>query len=178
MEGSCPLIKNILILDSEGKRIAVKYYSDDWPTQASQLAFEKSIFTKTQRTNAKGEAEIIMFDNVISVFKFISDLHFYVTGSQDENELILVTVLQSLCDAIAVLLRNTVEKRSVLENLDLVLLTLDEVVDGGVILESEANVIANRVTMRGADNDIPLSEQTFTQAFASAKEQLARSLLK
>jgi hypothetical protein len=30
MESSCPLIKNILILDSEGKRIAVKYYGNDW----------------------------------------------------------------------------------------------------------------------------------------------------
>jgi hypothetical protein len=30
MESSCPLIKNILILDSEGKRIAVKYYGTDW----------------------------------------------------------------------------------------------------------------------------------------------------
>jgi hypothetical protein len=30
MESSCPLIKNILLLDSEGKRIAVKYYGTDW----------------------------------------------------------------------------------------------------------------------------------------------------
>lgn len=50
-------------------------------------------------------AEIIMFDNVITVFKFVSDLHFYVTGSQEENELILVTVLQALFDAISLLLR-------------------------------------------------------------------------
>mmetsp|Transcript_28662 Transcript_28662/g.39588 ORF Transcript_28662/g.39588 Transcript_28662/m.39588 type:complete len:179 (-) Transcript_28662:183-719(-) len=178
MESSCPLIKNILILDGEGKRIAVKYYSSDWSTPSSQAAFEKSVFTKTQRTNARGEAEIIMFDNVITVFKFVSDLHFYVTGSQDENELILVTVLQALFDSISLLLRNAVEKKTVLENLDLALLTLDEIVDGGVILETEANVIASRVTMRGADSDLPLSEQTFSQALASAKEQLARSLLK
>lgn len=46
-----------------------------------------------------------MFDNVITVFKFVSDLHFYVTGTQDENELILVTVLQALFDAISLLLR-------------------------------------------------------------------------
>jgi hypothetical protein len=25
-----PLIKNLILLDSEGKRIAVKYYSQDW----------------------------------------------------------------------------------------------------------------------------------------------------
>ncbi|MBA0683898.1 hypothetical protein Goari_025523, partial [Gossypium aridum] len=40
-EELCPLIKNVLLLDSEGKRIAVKYYSDDWPTNSAKEAFEK-----------------------------------------------------------------------------------------------------------------------------------------
>ena len=48
-------MKNILLLDSEGKRVAVKYYSDDWPTNSAQEAFEKSVFTKTQKTNARTE---------------------------------------------------------------------------------------------------------------------------
>lgn len=71
-----------------------------------------------------------------------------------------------------------------MENLDLVLLAMDEIVDQGIILETEPAVIASRVTMRGADGEappaggLPLSEQTFTKAFASAKETIARSLLK
>lgn len=48
-------MKNILLLDSEGKRVAVKYFSDDWPTNGAKLAFEKSIFTKTLKTNARIE---------------------------------------------------------------------------------------------------------------------------
>ncbi|KAJ7292333.1 hypothetical protein O6H91_04G058100 [Diphasiastrum complanatum] len=178
MEVSAPLIKNILLLDSEGKRVAVKYYSDDWPNLAAKLAFEKSIFAKTQRTSARTEAEIGMFDGYIAVYKFISDLHFYVTGGEDENELILATVLQGFFDAVSLLLRSSVEKKTVLENLDLVLLCLDEIVDGGIILETDSHVIAGRVAMRGADADVPLSEQTISQALATAKEHLARSLLK
>lgn len=178
MELSCPLIKNILLLDSEGKRVAVKYYCDEWPNLASKLAFEKSVFTKTQRTNARTEAEIGLFDGYIAVYKFVSDLHFYVTGGDDENELILSTVLQGFFDAVSLLLRSNVDKKTVLENLDLVLLCLDEIVDGGIILETEANVIAGKVAMRGADSDVPLSEQTISQALATAREHLARSLLK
>ncbi|MCO5571138.1 hypothetical protein L7F22_024871 [Adiantum nelumboides] len=178
MELSCPLIKNILLLDSEGKRVAVKYFCDEWPNHASKLAFEKSVFTKTQRTNARAEAEIGMFDGYIVVYKFVSDLHFYVTGGDDENELILATVLQGFFDAVSLLLRNNVDKRTVLENLDLIFLCIDEIVDGGIILETEANVIAAKVAMRGADADVPLSEQTLTQALATAREHLARSLLK
>ncbi len=50
-------------------------------------------------------AEIGMFDGYIVVYKFISDLHFYVTGSDDDNELILATVLQGFFDAVSMLLR-------------------------------------------------------------------------
>lgn len=51
------MIKNILLLDSEGKRVAVKYFSDDWPTNSSKLAFEKFLFTKTLKTNARTESK-------------------------------------------------------------------------------------------------------------------------
>ncbi|XP_075665093.1 coatomer subunit zeta-2-like [Castanea sativa] len=124
---SCPTVKNILLLDSEGKRVAVKYYSDDWPTNSAKLAFEKSVFTKTLKSNARVEAEIAMFENNIVIYKFFQDLHFFVTGGDDENELILATVLQGFFDAVALLLREA------LENLDLILLCLDEIVDGGLI---------------------------------------------
>lgn len=178
MDVSISLVKNVILLDSEGKRVAVKYFSDDWPGLSAKLAFEKSIFTKTHRTGARSEAEIGLLDGYIVVYKFISDLHFYVTGGEDENEIIVATVLQGFFDAVSLLLRNNVDKKNILENFDLVLLCLDEIVDGGIILETDANVIASRVAMRGANDDVPLSEQTISQALATAKEHFARSLLK
>ena len=50
-------------------------------------------------------AEIIMLDNCVVVYKFIQDLHFFVTGGDDENELILATVLQGFFDTVGLLLR-------------------------------------------------------------------------
>lgn len=44
--------------------MAVKYYTDDWPTNTSKLAFEKSVFTKTQKTNARTEGMML---NVLSL---------------------------------------------------------------------------------------------------------------
>ncbi|KAG2431625.1 hypothetical protein HYH02_013318 [Chlamydomonas schloesseri] len=181
IDPTLPIVKNLLLLDSEGKRIAVKYYTPEWSTVASQASFEKALWNKTSRTNARAEAEIIMFDNVVVVYKYIGDLMFYVTGSIDENELILYTVLQAFYESVTILLRQQVEKKTVLENLDLVLLAMDEIVDGGIILETDPPVIASRVTMRGADGEqapLPITEQTFSKALASAKEHLARSLLK
>lgn len=46
-----------------------------------------------------------MFENSIVVYKFVQDLHFFVTGGEDENELILATVLQGFFDAVGLLLR-------------------------------------------------------------------------
>ena len=101
LQESSPFVKNILLLDSEGKRIAVKYYDEEWASLSQQLAFEKSVFQKTQRANARGEAEIILFDDTIVVYKFINALHFFVTGSVDENEVrwtVLLTVLRNGLD--------------------------------------------------------------------------------
>ena len=100
---------------------------------SSQSNFEKSLWNKTSRTNARAEgaphsadaprsvlrlcsptqptallpfaAEIVMFDNYIVVYKYIGDLMFYVTGSQDENELILHSVLVAFYESISILLR-------------------------------------------------------------------------
>ncbi|XP_027343423.1 coatomer subunit zeta-2-like [Abrus precatorius] len=175
---SCRSIKNILLLDSEGKRVAVKYFSDDWPTNSAKLAFEKFVFSKTIKSNARTEAEITLLENNIIIYKFVQDLHFFVTGDDDENEVVLASVLQGFFDAITLLLRNNVDKREALENLDLILLCLDEIIDGGMILETNGPLIAEKVTSHNVDADSPLSEQTLTQAWATAREHLTRTLLK
>ncbi len=46
-----------------------------------------------------------MFDDVVVVYKFLGDLMFYVTGDQDENEVVLFTVLQAFYESINLLLR-------------------------------------------------------------------------
>ena len=177
--GEIPGVQNVLLLDSDGKRVAVRYYDSAMKTTAAQMKFEKEVFSKTSRNNARGEAEITLLDNHIVVYKFCADLHFFVTAKVDENEIIVATVLNAFFDAVSLLLRGVVEKRAALENLDLVLLTIDELIDGGIILETDPNNIANRVTMRGAEGqDTPLAEQSLASALAIAREQLTRNLLR
>lgn len=80
-----------------------------------------------------------------------------------------------------------------LENLDYVLLTIDEMIDGGhapryklewrsycasIILETDVDEIVKRVSLKSAQNsDTPIGEQTISQAFDTAKEQLIKSFL-
>jgi len=56
LEDSClPLVQNLLLLDADGKRVAVKYFGETWTSNAAQAAFEKAVFAKTSRVNARGE---------------------------------------------------------------------------------------------------------------------------
>jgi len=112
------------------------------------------------------------------VYRNTADVFFYVTGGADENELILTNVLNAIFETFSLLLRNQVDRRTMLENLDYVFLAMDELVDKGVILESEPSIIASRVSMKGLNSDLPLSEQTISQALQTAKDQIARSILK
>ena len=48
-----------MLLDGEGKRIVVRYYRGNFATVADEMAFEKKLFDKTMRTNAKNEGAVL-----------------------------------------------------------------------------------------------------------------------
>uniref|UniRef100_A0A3Q3JJV7 Coatomer subunit zeta n=1 Tax=Monopterus albus TaxID=43700 RepID=A0A3Q3JJV7_MONAL len=148
------------------------YYDDTYPTVKEQKAFEKNIFNKTHRT----DSEIALLEGLTVVYKSNIDLFFYVIGSSHENELMLMAVLNCLFDSLSQMLRKNVERRALLENMEGLFLAVDEIVDGGVILESDPQQVVHRVALRG--DDVPLTEQTVTQVLQSAKEQIKWSLLR
>jgi hypothetical protein len=75
--------------------------------------------------------DIILFDSHLAVFRHSLDVIFYLIAGPTENELMISLALNSLVDALALLLRNQIERRGLMENLDLVLLCLDETIDDG-----------------------------------------------
>lgn len=161
-EPSLYIVQGIIILDNDGNRIFAKYYDKNMNLK-EQKAFEKNLFNKTHRANA----EVIMLDGYTCVYKSSVDLFFYVIGGGNENSLILASVLNCLYDSANQILRKNVEKRALLDNLDTIILTVDEICDGGIILESDANMVVQRVALK--IEDIPLGEQTVSQILHSAK---------
>ena len=75
--------------------------------------------------------DIILYDGHLAVYRHSLDLILYFIAGPSENELMISSALSALTDALQMLLRNQLEKRGVLENLDLVLLCLDETIDDG-----------------------------------------------
>ena len=72
--------------------------------------------------------DIILYDNRIVVYKNEGDVMMYVVGGPEENEVMLYSVILALRDSMAILLKNSTDKRSIIENFDLVSLAIDEIV--------------------------------------------------
>jgi len=173
------MVTALILIDNDSNRILAKYYHpahadpkapagstkpNPFPTLKDQRAFEASIWEKTRRQ----QTDIVVVDNLAVLYKHSIDLCFFLVAPLHENELMLHATLTAFYDAVAMLLRHQVEKRSILENLDLVVLALDETIDNGIVLETDPVAIASRVSRPKPDAavnlaDIQLNEQSIMQ---------------
>ena len=78
--------------------------------------------------------------------------------------------------------RNSVDKRTLIENYDLASLCIDEIVDDGIILETDPVIIASRVS-RPPAQDVPnlqggidLSEEGLLKIYQFGKQKLGERL--
>jgi hypothetical protein len=181
----------LIISTDDGSRVFAKYYSpphlpagqtnypgaNPYPTVKEQKAFEKGLMDKTN----KQSNDVILYDNRVVVFKVESDVMLYVVGGADENEILLYNVVLSLRDTLGILFKGATDKRTIVENYDLVALAIDEIVDDGVILETDPVLIASRVS-RAPAADVPnmknidLSEQGLLNVWEFGKRRLAEGL--
>ncbi|OKL55757.1 hypothetical protein UA08_09012 [Talaromyces atroroseus] len=198
MPGSLSLftVNAVLIMSTDdSSRIYAKYFSpphppagvaanstdypgaNPYPTVKEQKAFESGLLEKTNKqTN-----DVILYDNRIVVFKVENDVMLYVIGSVDENEVLLYNVVVALRDALGILFKGATDKRTIIENYDLVSLAIDEIIDDGIILETDPVLIASRVS-RAPTADAPnmknidLSEQGLLNAWEFGRRKLAEQL--
>lgn len=160
-------IKAIIILNLDGKRAIAKYYDETIDSKQ----FDKKIYAKTK--NHKVKDEILIVDGLVVLHKCITDLHMYVVGGRSENPLILDRVLSCLVEVVTTLLSRNVEQQSMIENLDQVILTLDEICDGGLVLETDPELVLARVCIQDGT-----SEQSMASVFQSATEHVRLHWLK
>ncbi|KAF2436241.1 vesicle coat component [Tothia fuscella] len=182
-------INAILILSTDdASRIYAKYYqaphlplntpahstsfpgASPYQTLKEQKAFEKGLHEKTIKTNG----DVILYDNRVVVYKSDGDVMLYVVGNADENEILLFQAILALRDSLTILLKNSVDKRTIIENYDLVCLAIDELCDDGIILETDPVTIVTRVSKPPAQDmanvkGIDLSEEGLLRAWDFAK---------
>lgn len=192
----------VILLDSEGHRILAKYFQplgaanndttstgapvpalpaglaplaskNPYQTTKQQRIFEQGIWDKARRASG----DLFQFDGNLVLFKSSYDVYLFVVAPDRENELMIHHFLQSLYDTLTILLQSQIDKRTVLDNLDLVTIAIDESVDDGVILETDSAAVANRVTRTRPDTiEVQLNEQTFMNAYTNFRDKVAQRL--
>jgi len=164
----------LLILDNqEGSRVAVSYYTkhDKFATFASQRRFEKEVHEKVSKLGNLSDAEAVLVDDCLILVRDFGDTNIIVVANQYENELLLLDFLNALHTVVGNIAAGQ-SKAAVLECLDKIFVMLDEVCDRGLILETNAATLTNRINM--AEDEAP--DQSFQAAFSSVREQMLGSI--
>ncbi|XP_078460746.1 coatomer subunit zeta-1-like isoform X2 [Lampetra planeri] len=147
-----------------------QYFDDTFCGPEKQSAFETKLFSKTKHT----DNEVMMLEGCTVLYRPSMDVCVYVVGESCGNELMLLSVLECLLKLLNLML-GSVERSAVLENIDALLLAVDEIVDRGVVLEVDAEVVLSRLQPKV--NYIPVTEQTMSQLMQTAKHHIKWPLL-
>jgi len=124
----------------------------------------------------------MLLEGSLAVYSMGADVFFYVIGSVHENEIMLQMVLDAFTGTLKSVLKGHLDKHTILDNLELLLLTVDEIVDAGTVLETDSNVLSKRVMLRNPDgtaaaptiNIANPAELTLSSAFNIAREGFAK----
>ncbi|WFC97455.1 iqgap- protein [Malassezia yamatoensis] len=144
-----------------------------YTTLKEQHALEHAVWDKARRSNG----DIFQYDGNLVLFKSSYDVFFFVIAPERENELMMHSFMMSMYEALSNLLQSQIDKRTILDNLDLVTLAIDESVDDGIILETDSAAIANRVTRPRSDAvEVQQVEQTLLNAYTSFRDKFAQRL--
>lgn len=176
-------IKGILILDSEGTKIYSKYFnvSSDLSSKAGQDLFEKLLKSKISKFSLKNrENEVVLVESWTVVFKMVNSLTVYIVGSNEENEIFMSSVLDTLVESLEMVYRGELERNKVVDEMDLMLLTIDEMFEEGVVLAFDASTTTERVLMREVGESAPakssVKESLFGRALQNAKQAITKSI--
>mmetsp|Transcript_19913 Transcript_19913/g.32130 ORF Transcript_19913/g.32130 Transcript_19913/m.32130 type:complete len:215 (-) Transcript_19913:51-695(-) len=157
-----PKIDAILVLGSDGDRLAGKYYGDflkateeNPNAEETRTNFEKEVQQKIGGIVARPDAaEVVSVQGKTVVFCGGSaqggggDVRVVHVGPANESELVLAHLCEGMYDALSQLMGGTTERTMVLDNLELVFLLIDEHCDGGIILETDGSKLAGAVLLR------------------------------
>mmetsp|Transcript_12316 Transcript_12316/g.17726 ORF Transcript_12316/g.17726 Transcript_12316/m.17726 type:complete len:230 (+) Transcript_12316:125-814(+) len=212
-----PRMDAILILDGDGNRLAGKYYGDFFSMKQQQTAdkggsipletrtssieslraaFERQVHAKIHGISAKADAaEVVTVAGKTAVFcggksdgQTPGDVRVVIVGPPGESELVLAHFVEGMFEALSSLMGGATDRAMVLDNLELVLLLMDEMCDGGLVLETSGPKLCNSVLLRDESEmpppqgvpvgrpGMPTGEMTIAQALKAAREQLMANM--
>ena len=186
-------IRGVVVLDKEGGVLISKYYNAPDLTHAKMEEFNQRLHKKKSRftDSSMYHNNFFSIDHFVAFFREYDDLSVFVLGTQNDNELILSDVLDTIHEVLDTCFARGINRKSLTENMVKVILTIDELVDEGIILTTELDEILDRINHQGGSHSTTTATVESTQAqdapqeaagysfssvFSSAKSSLAKTL--
>ncbi|KAK4524372.1 hypothetical protein GAYE_SCF03G2272 [Galdieria yellowstonensis] len=182
-----PLVSSLVVLNVEGERILARYTAKDlFGTFDVERKFESELLKKSHTIpDLEENTGVFEHEQHIVVCRASEDLLFFITSLSYENEVILSEVLNCWVDSLVKVLKNLpLNELNLLQHYEVLLLLVDELVDQeGIIMETDSIELSSRIEFAMYSTDprdlIPeLTEQGFSHALQTAKQHLARTILK
>ena len=135
------LVKFIIILDNNGKIIYSKYYTDK-NTAEKQREFEKQLCFQVKNLNIlPGELDIFSIDDYNVFVKLIGEVAYFIGLNEDDNECLGYNFCRIFENCLGTLLHENFERTKIFNNLEKIMLIIDEMVDNGIIINTDQDSI-------------------------------------
>lgn len=143
MEASTKL-HAVVMYSVTGTLIISQYYTDKIP-ESRRLAFENAIF---QRGLEDSFGQVMQHEEFIVIYKPVNDLIVFFICDLKSNELMWFEVLNSVITAMSLAFKGKVRTETLVKQVDLLYLLLDETIENGYIFEADPEVVAARTLLK------------------------------
>jgi len=137
-------IHGVVIYSINGTRVIAQYYTSAIPPDKT-ATFEGEIL---QRGIEDQTGEVMQHDEFIVIYKTVKDLLLFLVCDMKSNELLMGEILDALVTSISLVYKNKVSAESLVQQIDLLYLLLDETIENGFVFEGDPEVVAARTMLK------------------------------
>ena len=166
------VIKFIIILDNDGKRIYSKYYTNDYnlDNENKQFEFERKLSYYAIENNL----EI----NGIDIFSYLSfnilsnispEVIIFIGSDEDNNEVLLSEFYNNFEKNLINLVQDSLTRKNIFKVYQQLIIVIDEMVNEGIYINSDCNSIERIVNLNEKQGENTTS--SILNMFTGKKEQ-------
>ena len=160
------LIKFIIILDNSGKLIYGKYFIDK--DQERQREFEKQLCFQVKNLNiSQGELDIFNIDDYNIFVKIIGEIAYFIGLNENDNECLGYNFCKIFENCVGNITNDNFSRQKIFDNLGKIMLIIDEMVDNGLIINSDPDSIDKLISHQNESGSKFISFGTSEQSSSS-----------
>ena len=137
-------IKFIIILDNSGKLIYSKYFTTK--DQIRQREFEKQLCFQVKNLNIiPEEIDIFQMEDYNIFVKIIGEIAYFVGINEEDNECLGYNFCKIFENCLGNITNDNFGRVKVFENLEKIIVMVDEMVDNGLIINTDQDSISKLI---------------------------------